>query len=291
MAVTKLHVICMLMVFVGVLLVVMYTGRGPEVHVVRDHVVQYANVRDSVSRYDSQDLYANVAKIVQQRNNISRELNRRQQLLSQKECESNRIEVAASGGWCAKTSTENGGQHKTDTALVPVLAKFLQGKKVASFGDGPGRYKVLLLETGLLKGYDSYDGAPFSEKTSEGRVSYLDLTLPQYGLPLYDWIVSLEVAEHIPKQFEHIYIDNIVRHAKEGIILSWAVPGQAGHSHVNLQPFEYVKQLFEGLGFSHDPASSKLLKDGSTLDWLKTNTNVYRRKDVSKVELLETFYV
>jgi len=56
-------------------------------------------------------------------------------------------------------------------------------------------------------------------------VSYLDLTLPQYGLPLYDWVISLEVAEHIPAESEAIYLDNIVRHAREGVVLSWAVPG------------------------------------------------------------------
>ena len=82
------------------------------------------------------------------------------------------------------------------------------------------------MASGLLKGYDSYDGAPFSEEISEGRVKYLDLTLPQYGLPLYDWIISLEVAEHIPREYENIYLDNIVRHAKEGVILSWARPGK-----------------------------------------------------------------
>jgi len=65
----------------------------------------------------------------------------------------------------------------------------------------------------------------YSEKTSEGRVSYLDLTLPQYGLPLYDWVISLEVAEHIPAESEAVFLDNIVRHAREGVVLSWAVPG------------------------------------------------------------------
>ena len=35
------------------------------------------------------------------------------------------------------------------------------------------------------------------------------------------WILSLEVAEHIPAQFESIYIDNLVKHAKEDIILAW----------------------------------------------------------------------
>lgn len=108
---------------------------------------------------------------------------------------------------------------------------YFSDKYVASFGDGPGRYKQLLLDTGLLKGYDAYDGAPFSEKTSEGRVQYLDLTLPQYGLPLYDWVVSLEVAEHIPKEYESIYLDNIVRHAKEGVVISWAKLGKSLNIH------------------------------------------------------------
>ncbi|CAG5124210.1 unnamed protein product, partial [Candidula unifasciata] len=55
-------------------------------------------------------------------------------------------------------------------------------------------------------------------------VKFLDLTAPQYGLPAYDWVVSVEVGEHIPAKFEDIYLDNLARHAKEGIVLSWAVP-------------------------------------------------------------------
>ena len=151
------------------------------------------------------------------------------------------------------------------------------GKFVASFGDGPGRYKQLLLETGKLKGYDAYDGAPFTEETSEGRVTFLNLTLPQYGLPVYDWIMSLEVAEHIPSQFENIFIDNIARHAKEGVVLSWARPRQGGYSHVNEKPFGYVIGAMEFRGFTHDAIESQKLKKVATVNWLKSNTNVYRR--------------
>ncbi|XP_053406082.1 uncharacterized protein LOC123566181 isoform X2 [Mercenaria mercenaria] len=196
--------------------------------------------------------------------------------------------VSSTGGWCAQISVENSGEHNTDRKLVPVLANFLKYKYVASFGDGPGRYKQLMLDTGLLKGYDAYDGAPFSEKTSKGRVKYLDLTLPQYGLPLHDWIMSLEVAEHIPQDFESIYLDNIVRHAKEGVILSWAKPEQGGFSHVNTRPFEYVKAAFEKLGFEHDAENSDKLKNGASLKWLQWNTNVYRRKDKSNMEHIKT---
>ena len=158
---------------------------------------------------------------------------------------------------------------------------------MASFGDGPGRYKQLLLATGKLKSYDAYDGAPFTDTTSEGRVKFLDLTLRQYGLPLYDWVISIEVAEHIPRQFESMFIDNIVRHAREGVVLSWAIPGQGGFSHVNNRPVQYVKELMEGLGFKHDPEWSEKLKGAATLFWLRGNTNVYRRTDDINATTLE----
>ena len=29
------------------------------------------------------------------------------------------------------------------------------------------------------------------------------------------------------------FLDNIVRHARIGVVLSWAVPGQGGFHHVN----------------------------------------------------------
>jgi len=66
-------------------------------------------------------------------------------------------------------------------------------------------------ESRLLKRYDAYDGSPFSEEASEGKVQHMDLTVPQYGLPVYDWVLSLEVAEHIPAEFEAVYLDNLFR--------------------------------------------------------------------------------
>ena len=120
---------------------------------------------------------------------------------------------------------------------------------------------------------------------------FLDLTLEQYGLKLYDWVMSLEVAEHIPAEFESIYIDNIVRHAKEGVVISWAVPGQGGYSHVNNKPFDYVKKLFDGLGFDHDEAASEKLKSVATLPWLQKNTNVFRRRDTASIERMKTMLV
>ena len=67
------------------------------------------------------------------------------------------------------------------------------GKRVASFGDGPGLYKKRLLELGQVALYDAFDGAPYAESSTEGRCHFLDLSVPVYHLEdKYDWIVSTE---------------------------------------------------------------------------------------------------
>ena len=76
------------------------------------------------------------------------------------------------------------------------------GKHVGSFGDGPGEYKRLLDETHSLSSYTAYDGSPYAAENSDNRVSHLDFTIPAFGLPAFDWVLSLEVAEHIPKDYE-----------------------------------------------------------------------------------------
>jgi hypothetical protein len=165
-----------------------------------------------------------------------------------------------------------------DKGCADSLVKFFARKRVASFGDGPGTYKRYIDKTKKVALYDAYDGAPYSEENSEGRVKFLDLTAPQYGLPDYEWIVSLEVAEHIPAVYERIYLDNIFRHASEGVVISWAVPGQGGLSHVNNQPLQHVKEVFEVAGFQWNENESHIIQNGSRLPWLRRNINVFRRR-------------
>ena len=150
---------------------------------------------------------------------------------------------------------------------------------VASYGEGPGEYKSLIERTGKVTKYDGYDGAPYAEKVSRGKVRYLDLTTPQYGVRAYDWILCLEVAEHISRRFESIFLDNLFRHAREGIVLSWARPEQRGTAHLNNQPLDYViKRMADG-GFIQDSKASERLQSAAELKWLQNNVHVFHRKD------------
>ena len=118
----------------------------------------------------------------------------------------------------------------------------------------------------------------------------MDLTVPQFNIPMYDWIISLEVAEHIPKQYESIYMDNMARHSREGIVMSWAVPEQGGLAHINNRPLSYVIKLLKQYGFEHDKNASKVLQTASSFQWLRDNTNVYRRTNMTDLDVLEKWY-
>jgi len=109
-------------------------------------------------------------------------------------------------------------------------------------------------------------------------VKFLDLTLPQYWLPRYDWVLSLEVLEHIPAEFEAVALDNIDRASAHGVVLSWAVIGQGGFQHVNNRSPTYVTQALFDRGFTMDLNSSLVLREKATLGWLRNNIMVFTRR-------------
>lgn len=240
---------------------------------------------------DKEEVRLIIDKLIQQRNNLSKVFNKKLQAIWELECQTktDSNKLSSTDRWCSQTSIEEIG-HTTDKKLLPVILELFKAKSVASFGNRLESYKQVLFGTGLLNSYDAYKVTPRSEEASKESMKFVDLTLPQYGLPLYDWILCLEVAEHIPQEYEAVFIDNIARHAREGIVLSWAIPGQQGYLHINNQPFTYVKDLLDKLGFEHDQESSEKLKMASEFDWLKKSINVYRRKDLSSIEHMKTVW-
>ena len=109
------------------------------------------------------------------------------------------------------------------------------------------------------------------------QVKFLDLTLPQYWLPRYDWVLSTEVLEHIPAQYETVVLDNIDRAAGHGVVLSWAAPRQLGFYHVNNRPPAYVNQAMFDREFIMDQNASLVLRARATNPNLKNNVRVYIR--------------
>ena len=62
-------------------------------------------------------------------------------------------------------------KHYTDNHLADALAEFFAGCTVASFGDGFGAYRKLILSTGKIRTYDAYDGSPYIRNITDGKVT------------------------------------------------------------------------------------------------------------------------
>ena len=122
---------------------------------------------------------------------------------------------------------------------------------------------------------NGFDGNPHTPALTQGICGVLDLTNNDLNIGTYGWVISLEVGEHIPKEFEQRYLDNITKAAKFGVILSWAVVGQDGHGHVNCQNNDYIIAEMAKRGFTYSKIESEHLRKSATLSWFKNTLMVF----------------
>jgi hypothetical protein len=137
---------------------------------------------------------------------------------------------------------------------------------ISDLGAGGGWYTDYFNKTGLKS--HAYDASP----VRPNHVKYIDLTKP-IDIETRDWTISLEVGEHISKKYEDVYLNNICK--GEGVLLSWAVPGQGGNHHVNLQTNEYIISKLKSRGYTYLPELSTLLRNKASFDWFKNTLMVF----------------
>lgn len=95
----------------------------------------------------------------------------------------------------------------------------------------------------------------------------------------FDLVQSLEVAEHLPHAAAEGFVDNLVRHSKGLILFSAAPPGQGGEFHINEQPYDYWRALFERHGyFAHDWIRPQIIGMRDVSFWYRYNTFLYAHK-------------
>jgi len=168
--------------------------------------------------------------------------------------------------------------HKHDGPLNEALIKYLKNlevKTILDFGCGPGDYAKNFIESGF--DCDCYDGNPNTPEISCNLCGIVDLSEEVDLNKKYDCVLSLEVGEHIPKEYENFFINNLIRHSKDLIIVSWATIGQGGHGHFNEQPNEYVENVFKEKGFYRDKESENILRNSPQWWWFKNTIMVFKK--------------
>jgi len=178
------------------------------------------------------------------------------------------------GIWGLETAKK---QHRFDEALANKIASMYMPKKVADLGCGIGEYCKVFREHGwrIVHGYE---GTQDIQKISVYKdIFTMDLTKIRYVNIEYDFVLCIEVGEHIPKEYEQIFMDNVARFACKDLILSWGIPGQGGTGHFNEQSNGYIVDEFYKRKFKIDRRKTRYLRSFATLSWFKGSLMVFYR--------------
>lgn len=167
--------------------------------------------------------------------------------------------------------------HAYDEPLCKAIIALLKEdgcKTVADLGCGQGQYVSAMNGAGIDA--VGYDGNPHTPQFAP-KCQVHDLSTP-LRMTQVDWVVSLEVGEHIPQEFENQFLENICYNAKQGVILSWFPDKGHGIGHVNEQSNAYVIKRMEERGFSHNDILRDHLRNSAVSWWFKVSLMVFFRK-------------
>ena len=181
------------------------------------------------------------------------------------------------GYWVGTNIVE---EHMFDLNLATAIEKFLpKESSIIDLGCGKGSYVKHLRNAG----FDCHgvDGNPNTPELTDNLCSQADLAKPLESNRIFDWVISLEVAEHIPAKYERTYLGNLDKLNRNGIILSWGLPGQTGLGHVNCRDNEYVKCRLAAMGYEELSEASQAMRDVATLEWFKHTVMVFKRLDTT----------
>jgi cyclopropane fatty-acyl-phospholipid synthase-like methyltransferase len=185
------------------------------------------------------------------------------------------MSIHKNGFWEGK---EASSQHVYDSTLGDSLVVFFKkenAKSVVDFGCGMGNYVKTFQQNNINA--IGFDGNPNTPELTDNLCEVLDLSEPKEFDEKFDWVMSLEVGEHLPSHFEDIFIHNLHNNNKYGIVLSWALEGQGGHGHFNEHNNDYIKSKICELGYLNDIKSENILRKDSTFCYFKNTIMVFRK--------------
>lgn len=183
------------------------------------------------------------------------------------------MNISPTGSWLCETREPHG----FDSHLAEAILKFLLDNHITSvkdFGCGSGAYVDFLNNHGIW--CIGYDGNPSTPHFSP-RCHHLDLSAP-VEVGSAECVISLEVGEHIPAQYEEAFITNLTKHTEKFLILSWFPNKGEGIGHVNERSNDYVREKIEAWGFEFMPDVTKQLRESSKLWWFSLSVLVFKKK-------------
>tara|TARA_R110000765_G_scaffold9042_3_gene28564 strand:- start:16797 stop:17375 length:579 start_codon:yes stop_codon:yes gene_type:complete len=183
-------------------------------------------------------------------------------------------DIGSYGEWCDSSDTH----HYHDASLCKALTELFLNRgvlSVADFGCGDASYVRAFASVGIS--IFAVDGNPHTPRITGGLGEVQNLALPLDTKLNYDVVLSLEVGEHIPPEFEQVFIDNLCNTARQQIVMSWAVEGQVGHGHVNCRNNDYIISELTRRGWIYDDEATSSFRAASSLSWFPNSLLVFEK--------------
>ena len=196
------------------------------------------------------------------------------------ECANSKI--SKTGGFCLTKGKYAGGNNMVDEPMANFLADVVfRDKTVVDLGAGLGHYGEIFKKSKSKVDWVGYDGAINVQGATDGLVKFMDLTQPhaldERPCVAADWVLSLEVAEHIPVEHTDSFLRNVRCHARQGAVISWALPTQTGGlGHVNMREEKDAIDAVEKWGFKVDWDLTNRTRAAATIPHFKKTPVVYR---------------
>lgn len=130
--------------------------------------------------------------------------------------------------------------------IIPIIFKIIKPKSVIDVGCGVGTWLDVFKKNGVKKVL-GIDGSYVNKKhlvIPEEEFLVRDLRKPIKLSKKFDLVLSLEVAEHLPKECAETFIYSLTK-IGDIILFSAAIPYQGGTNHLNEQWQDYWAKLFK----------------------------------------------
>ena len=181
------------------------------------------------------------------------------------------------------------GSRTSAREILPIVLELIRPRSAIDVGCGLGTWPAVLLDLGV-QDVVGVDG-PYVDKKMLAippeQFLPFDLTQKFRLDRTFDLVISLEVAEHLPRDCAQTFVESLAALGPV-VLFSAAIPFQGGEHHRNEQWPDYWADLFEARGFATVDCLRKHLWRNSRVEWWYTqNILLFARRDyVERNELL-----
>jgi SAM-dependent methyltransferase len=160
------------------------------------------------------------------------------------------------------------GSYNSAKIVIPYMLSLVRPQSVADFGCGVGTWLSVFIENGITDA-TGIDGEYVRDDLlviPVERFVRADLSRPCDLKKTFDLVISLEVAEHIPRGSAACFVETLTKHGPI-VLFSAALPSQGGTGHVNEQWPSYWSALFKQQGYACVDCLRGIFWEDQRIEW------------------------